>query len=425
MQSKVDHLHTGFLEPAHREPCVAVPHLRTLGTLELAGAPFRYPKPLLLLAYLSRVGPQPRKRVATLFWPHSHDPLNRLSVMLSRIRRELPTATWTDGERLGTSFRSDLDHLEEALAEERWDRVAELYRGPYLDGVYLRDPGEELEDWLVVTADEIARRVQLALLSAAEAAARVREIERATELAEAAAGVAGGALDAAELQRLHALLTTGGSPVAIAVRREAASGGMELEPGHMEPAASAPATRAQYGGQSAGDVMGSLAMMAVEEGRLDAARSYVLSSLRLIHELGIERDMPAALDQLACVSAAQGRPLHAASLWGAAEELRVRHDITLDADLRPYRQAWVDRAVAATDGNAFAAAWSFGRSADLQGLTADAQECGADLSRAAPGGAGEGWKFEPEPARTASDGLRRAVAPPARGGGVDADAALA
>src|SRR5690606_39084149 len=60
----------------------AAMHLRTLGTLALAGADFSHPKLLLLLSYLSLTGPQPRGRLARLFWPEATDARNRLSVSL-------------------------------------------------------------------------------------------------------------------------------------------------------------------------------------------------------------------------------------------------------------------------------------------------------------------------------------------------------
>lgn len=202
--------------------------LRTLGALELEGAAFRHPKPLLLLAYLSREGPQPRKRVAELFWPRSDDPLNRLSVMLSRMRKGVTGATWTDGERVGTALRSDVDRLAAALAEERWADVEEIYRGPFLAGVYVRGLSPEMDDWISETADDVARRVQVAYTNAAEAAARGGSLERAVGLAELAAAVAGCAPEGHDLARMHTLLLAAGSAAAAPVRREAEGWGLDL-----------------------------------------------------------------------------------------------------------------------------------------------------------------------------------------------------
>ena len=208
--------------------------LRTLGALELEGAPFRHPKPLLLLAYLTREGPQPRKRVAALFWPASTDPLNRLSVMLSRLRKNLPGAVWTDGESVGTALPSDVDRLDAALVQEHWGEVAQIYRGAFLANLYMRGLSVEVDDWIADTADAIARRVGLAYVNAAEAALRDRLRERAMAFAELAAGVTPCALEGHELERLYAILLAAGSAEAAVVRREARGWDLDLAPSPTE-----------------------------------------------------------------------------------------------------------------------------------------------------------------------------------------------
>ena len=57
--------------------------LRTLGTLSVEGVTFRREKVLLLLAYLCLEGPQPRRRLAELFWPDATNPMNSLAQHLT------------------------------------------------------------------------------------------------------------------------------------------------------------------------------------------------------------------------------------------------------------------------------------------------------------------------------------------------------
>jgi len=204
-------------------------HLRTLGTLALAGADFSHPKLLLLLSYLSITGPQPRGRLARLFWPEATDARNRLSVSLTRIHKYLPGVLDLNDGHVTTRLANDASALMTALADGRKAEAIAAYRGPFLDGVEAAGVSEELLDWMHATRDELARRVQHAHLDLAEILAADARFERAADHAESA--LAGGALsllDPADLARLHTLLVASGSPRAVEVREEADTFGLDL-----------------------------------------------------------------------------------------------------------------------------------------------------------------------------------------------------
>lgn len=201
--------------------------LRTLGTLAFEGFDLPYPKALVLLCYLSIAGPQPRKRLSMLFWPHATDPLNRLSVTLSRIRSAVPWAVAADRQRVWSDLQTDASQVTRALDEGRRDAAVALYRGAFFEGVYLPRLGVELEEWIAVTRDDLARRVQHAVLLSATELAYAGSYRLAAKKAEEALGLGGSSLlSTDDLVRIHALLTACGSPVAADLRREASGMGL-------------------------------------------------------------------------------------------------------------------------------------------------------------------------------------------------------
>ncbi len=104
----------------------------------------------------------------------------------------------------------------------------------------------------------------------------------------------------------------------------------------------------------------------------EAARARVLyqESLVLLRKNGNEWFIPACLEGLAEIAAAQGEPVWAARLWGAAEALRD----TLGTPLPPVYRADYDRSVTAArtqfGEQSFAAAWSEGRTMSLEQVLA-------------------------------------------------------
>jgi tetratricopeptide (TPR) repeat protein len=139
--------------------------LHALGGLYLEGHAFRRPKPLLLLVYLALEGPQPRRRLAELFWPGAQDALNSLSVALNQLK---PLGVVEGGEVLRARVVLDVAELRRALAEGDLERVRSLYRGAFLEGVEL-PLGEELEEWVWSTREGLALEVFTALARQARA----------------------------------------------------------------------------------------------------------------------------------------------------------------------------------------------------------------------------------------------------------------
>lgn len=184
--------------------------LHALGGLRLADAPRAQPKALLLLVFLALEGPQPRRRLATLFWPRAGDPLNRLSVTIARLRSVAPTALAVEPHQLATELGTDVAALTNALAAGRTDDAIARYRGPFLDAVRVAGIGEELEEWIATTRDDVASQLQRALMRDLRAATRVHTVERAVATAERVLELAGTALlDPDDLEQLHLVLRAG------------------------------------------------------------------------------------------------------------------------------------------------------------------------------------------------------------------------
>ncbi|MBW7915117.1 MAG: hypothetical protein H3C53_00310 [Trueperaceae bacterium] len=203
--------------------------LNTLGGLALAGAEFGRPKPLLVLAFLALEGPQDTRYLAELAWPLARDPRQSLTVALSQLDAAVPGLVERGGARVSTLVDCDALQLAETAAGLDWQRVARLYRGPFLAGVQLAGGGAELEEWLFATRERLALAAQGAMLELAEDGLAEGDLPGATRLAERAAVLApdaGGEL--ARLERLAALLAATGSPRLAALRREAEALGVTL-----------------------------------------------------------------------------------------------------------------------------------------------------------------------------------------------------
>lgn len=163
-----------------------------------------------------------------LFWPHATDPLNRLSVTLSRVRAAAPGALESDHRNVWTDVVTDAALLLEALDDRRDEQAIALYQGRFLNGVYVRGLSEEVEEWMVATGENMARRVQRALLSTGEEIAEYRRFGLAAAKAEAALDLGISLLQADDLIRAHALLLAGDSPRADMVQKESAALGIAV-----------------------------------------------------------------------------------------------------------------------------------------------------------------------------------------------------
>jgi len=203
--------------------------LRTLGGLALEGAAFSRPKPLLLLAYLALEGPQVRRHLAELFWPDDAKRLKSLSMTLTRLRQGAPDVVAADEVRAWARVETDAQDLLTALGDGALERARGLYRGPFLEGVYLRDWSAELEEWVYRLREVIAEGVRGAVLALAEREAAAGRFRKAAGHAERAYMLPGAPAPAPEeMARLHRLMLAGGSLRAAEVRKEAEGFGLTL-----------------------------------------------------------------------------------------------------------------------------------------------------------------------------------------------------
>lgn len=202
--------------------------IKALGGLGLEPAAFTQPKPLLLLTYLALEGAQQRRHLAELFWPEGNR-MKSLSMTLTRLRQAAPEVVAADEKRAWTAAPSDAGTLLTALDEGDWQRADALYSGAFAEGVALAGWGGELEEWVFGTREYLAERVQHALLSLAEEAARAADFARAASLAERAFKLPGSsAPEPSVLRRLYTLLSAGRSRAAPEVRKELESYGLPL-----------------------------------------------------------------------------------------------------------------------------------------------------------------------------------------------------
>lgn len=203
--------------------------LRTFGSVMLEGSNFTRPKPLLLLAYLALEGTQDRRFLAELFWPRAGDHMKSLTVALSRIRKGAPGAIEADGSRAWTPLESDAGRFLAYLEEGDLARALELYQGPFLEGLYLRDWGAELEEWVYQTREFLAVQARQALITQAEREALRGHFSEAATRAQRAYHLPGApALEPEDLRRLYTLLRAGENPHASEVGAEANAFGLEL-----------------------------------------------------------------------------------------------------------------------------------------------------------------------------------------------------
>jgi hypothetical protein len=108
-----------------------------------------------------------------------------------------------------------------------------------------------------------------------------------------------------------------------------------------------------------------LAGLALDEGDLTTARQYSEEGLRLVRDVGNRWELPRAVEGVARLAAATGRPARALRLAGAAAAMRAALGMTphpveqenLDRWLAPARQAL---------SPAEQAAWAAGRALTLE-----------------------------------------------------------
>ena len=184
--------------------------LRTLGGLELEGTTLNRPQPLLLLTYLALEGPKDRRHLAELFWSGAADPLNSLSVALSRLRKSATGVVEADKVRVQAKVQTDAGEVLRALETGDFETGLKLYQGRFLDGFYLQDWNVELEEWVYGTREFLAARVREGLLRLAEDEAARGHYEDAVQHADQAYLLAGAPeLEPDDFERLYKLMVLG------------------------------------------------------------------------------------------------------------------------------------------------------------------------------------------------------------------------
>ena len=127
-------------------------------------------KRLALLASLAADpnGGVARDRLLVLFWPESDGARarNALKQLVHGIRRELGDDAVVDVNGALTLdpgiVSSDVEEFRSAVGQGQLARAVELYRGPFLDGVYLRS-APEFEDWVERTRRSLEHQYSTAL----------------------------------------------------------------------------------------------------------------------------------------------------------------------------------------------------------------------------------------------------------------------
>jgi tetratricopeptide (TPR) repeat protein len=204
--------------------------LKTLGGVVLEGSDFTRIKPLLVLSYLAVEGSKDRRYLSEFFWSGASDGLNSLSRALSQFRKDAPGAIEADEQRVWTNVESDVSEFLAALESKNIAQAVELYKGAFLDGAYLQDWGEELEEWIYQTREDLATRAQEALLQLAEEDAARGRFAESSKNAERAFELPGApAPEPESLSRYYALLIAANSPLATKVKEEADSYGISLQ----------------------------------------------------------------------------------------------------------------------------------------------------------------------------------------------------
>ena len=214
-------------------------HLQTLGHLDLVGAAFGREKPLLLLAYLSLHGAQPRRKVAQLFWPLAANPMNSLSVAITQLRRADVGLIEASETQVSAALSCDVPSFLAALQAGDLPTAQALYRGPFLADLTLSDLSQELEEWVMLTREGLADHYRSALLHLARQQA-AQDLSAAAHTAAAAYALSGTTpLTPAALREVYSLLSAAGHAQAAQVRQEAREVGLPLELHQKLPEAAA------------------------------------------------------------------------------------------------------------------------------------------------------------------------------------------
>lgn len=172
---------------------------------------------IALLSYLALEGPVPRDKLLAFFWPEVEErrARNLLSSALYSLKRKLGTdLVEVTGDRVGVTrslIRVDLQEIEAAAQDQRWDAVVRGFGGPFLDQFHLPD-APRFEEWQARTrawVSGLARKAFTAVISDRHAAG---DVKGALDVAWRWAGLE--ALEDEAQHALIALLATSGNRAA-------------------------------------------------------------------------------------------------------------------------------------------------------------------------------------------------------------------
>ena len=146
------------------------------GEVNLTGA-ITQRRRLAILALLAAAGEtgMSRDKLVAYLWAESDADRARhvLNQLLYAQRRQVGDETLFLGQKTLRLNRavigSDIRELEEALDANRLEAAVDLYRGPFLDGFFVKD-APEFERWVEAQRSRLARRVTAALTMLAELA---------------------------------------------------------------------------------------------------------------------------------------------------------------------------------------------------------------------------------------------------------------
>jgi DNA-binding SARP family transcriptional activator len=181
--------------------------LTLLGVFDLQGPDgasldlaLRRTKRMALLAYLSAARPRGfhrREKVAALFWPELSDERARAALRstLFRLREDcgvdLVVRRGAEEIAIDTNLLvCDVAEFDDAMASERFDEAATLYRGALFDGVQVEGTTDELESWiqgersrLHSSALRALERVEASAIARGDRGVAISTVRRAIELA--------------------------------------------------------------------------------------------------------------------------------------------------------------------------------------------------------------------------------------------------
>lgn len=144
-----------------------------------------------------------------------------------------------------------------------------------------------------------------------------------------------------------------------------------------------------------GNILTGLGQLALRRGDLTAARAHLEGDLRLRLETRDAGGTCEAIEVLACVAAAEGKPERAMRLAGAAAALRTASARTIPQARVIEREARLEPARRALSVETAAAAWAEGATMSLEQAIAYALEPAAEAARASPARAHKGLPTDP------------------------------